>query len=310
MTFELSKQQSQIIKAFAIVFVIMSHTGVFPCGGAIGVHLFLIVSGYGIYCSLERSTDGFWKKRLASVYFPYLFCTVCFLIIRLVVYKNIDLIQILVSLLGQDFNLNADASMWYISYIFVCYLIAWIFFKTKDKNRKLATVLLITGFGVITACGYMYIIWHRGTIVWCYGLSFPFGMFLAKYRTLDLSKAKKLKIALLVVAISVFVLLLPQPHEKFVKFFFTLFTSIMIYTIITVPISNENTIINKILSTVGKKSYFMYLNEALVIGLYSLPGGVLLNTAIIVVSSFTLAWVMELLYNHLTKLRFYGKYNQ
>lgn len=70
MTFQISKQQSLIIKAVAIIFVIMSHTGVFPCGGAIGVHLFLIVSGYGIYCSLEKGTDDYWKRRNAPRLYP------------------------------------------------------------------------------------------------------------------------------------------------------------------------------------------------------------------------------------------------
>ena len=38
MSLRLSKNQSAIIKGIAIIFVIMSHTEVFPLGGAIGEH--------------------------------------------------------------------------------------------------------------------------------------------------------------------------------------------------------------------------------------------------------------------------------
>jgi peptidoglycan/LPS O-acetylase OafA/YrhL len=153
MTLDMNKQQSLIIKAFAIIFVIMFHTKVFPCGGAIGVHLFLIVSGYGIYCSLEKGTDNYWGKRISSVYFPYLFCTVIFLILRAILYGNISFVTVIISVLGQDFGLNADPTMWYIAYIFACYLIAWIVFKLK--NRPIVAIMFgILAFGTITLFGY------------------------------------------------------------------------------------------------------------------------------------------------------------
>ena len=148
MTLDMNKQQSLIIKAFAIIFVIMFHTKVFPCGGAIGVHLFLIVSGYGIYCSLEKGTDNYWGKRISSVYFPYLF-----LILRAILYGNISFVTVIISVLGQDFGLNADPTMWYIAYIFACYLIAWIVFKLK--NRPIVAIMFgILAFGTITLFGY------------------------------------------------------------------------------------------------------------------------------------------------------------
>lgn len=292
MTLQISKQQSLIIKAIAIIFVIMSHTGVFPCGGAIGVHLFLIVSGYGIYCSLEKGAENYWKKRINSVYLPYLFCVSIFLIFRFFMYGKITLLTVIVSLLGQDFNLNVDPTMWYISYIFACYLIAWTIFKLKNRP-SVAFLFGVLAFGTITLCGYKYIIWHHGTIAWNYGLSFPLGALLARYRNIDENKAKYVKIGIFFLSFAATALLLPIPHEKFIKFFFTLSCAVFVYSLLTVFEINGKNIMTKIFEAIGKQSYFMYLNEAFLIGAFKLRGGVPINTLIIIVCSFICAYVMH-----------------
>lgn len=272
MTLYISKQQSLIIKAFAIIFVIMSHTRVFPCGGAIGVHLFLIVSGYGIYCSLEKGAHNYWKKRISSVYFPYLFCSAIFLVFRFFLYGNASFITVIISLLGQDFNLNIDPTMWYISYIFACYLIAWIAFKIKNKP-SIAILFGLFAFGAITLCGYKYIIWHQGTIAWNYGLSFPLGMILARYRNVDEKKAKYVKVGMVAISFMVIIVLLTIPHERFIKFFFTFSCAVFVYCILTAFITDCRNFLTRIFEAIGRQSYFMYLNEAFLIGALKLRGG-------------------------------------
>ena len=90
----------------------------------------------------------------------------------------------MITLAGLDFDLNIDPTMWYISYIFACYFIAWGIFKIESDKSKtwIALIFGIICFFIITACGYKHVIWHQGTNVWAYGLSFPFGMFMAKAR--------------------------------------------------------------------------------------------------------------------------------
>lgn len=68
---------SNIIKAFAILLVVLCHIGnrftraTTPLGG-IGVALFLILSAYGVEKSFIKSgLKGFWRKRLITVYVPY-----------------------------------------------------------------------------------------------------------------------------------------------------------------------------------------------------------------------------------------------
>lgn len=54
MQFNITRQETLFIKGIAILFVILSHMGLFDCEDMIDVHLFLIVSGYGIYCSYKK----------------------------------------------------------------------------------------------------------------------------------------------------------------------------------------------------------------------------------------------------------------
>lgn len=54
MQFNITRQETLFIKGIAMLFVILSHMGLFDCEDMIDVHLFLIVSGYGIYCSYKK----------------------------------------------------------------------------------------------------------------------------------------------------------------------------------------------------------------------------------------------------------------
>ena len=150
--------------------------------------------------------------------------------------------------------------------------------------------------GLLTLCGYKYIIWHRGTIAWNYGLSFPLGMVLAKYRNVDEKKAKYTKFGMLILSFAATALLLTVPHEKFIKFLFTLACAVLVYSLLTVLEINGKNIMTKIFEAIGKQSYFMYLNEAFLIGAFKPGGGVLLNTLIIVTCSFMAATVLNNLY--------------
>ena len=70
----LSRDVSAMLKGIAILLVLLGHTGVVRMGGAGGVALFLIVSGYGLHCSWESGgPEGYWRKRAQKVWLPYIF---------------------------------------------------------------------------------------------------------------------------------------------------------------------------------------------------------------------------------------------
>lgn len=66
MELNISRQETLFIKGITILFVVLSHMGV-DCGGVIGVHLFLIVSGYGICCSYENNGKTSYLNRLHAI---------------------------------------------------------------------------------------------------------------------------------------------------------------------------------------------------------------------------------------------------
>ncbi len=269
--FELSKQKSKMVKAIAIIFVIMSHTGTFPWGGLIGVHLFLITSGYGIYCSLENKKEHYWIKRISSVYLPYLFCTVLFLLIRFFILKeSYNLIRITVSFIGLDFGLNVDPTMWYISYIFAYYFIAWTAFKLKS-SQQIANLFCLLSFGIITFMSYKYIAWHKGTVAWNYGFSFLIGMLLAKFRY-DKEKENKILMCTLATVFSLGMLTLLFSHEILIRFCMTLYIAVLLIGIVGY-IKPHKVLLYRCLSYIGEKSYFMYLNEAFLISVLKPSGG-------------------------------------
>lgn len=50
----ISEDGTQVLKGIAIILVILGHLGYLDMPGVGGVHIFLILSGYGIYCSVKK----------------------------------------------------------------------------------------------------------------------------------------------------------------------------------------------------------------------------------------------------------------
>lgn len=220
----INKKHSNIIKGIAILFVILGHMNYIDCAGPWGVHLFLILSGYGIYCSLEiNGVKDFWKKRIQAVFLPYLFCTIFFLFIRFILNEKISFIMVIVSLLGLDFDMNVDSTMWYISYIFACYAMVWVIMKLKVKNKYAAICIGMLLWLCITIAGYKGFIWHKGTIAWAYVFSFPLGLFWARYRKKQISsKLKKMICGVMTtVCIAIVILDYDKPHSGIEELIFT-----------------------------------------------------------------------------------------
>lgn len=74
----MSVDQSVLGKTIAIILVVFDHLGFIQKGGAIGVSIFLVLSGYGLTKSYEKikyDLRGYWKKRVANVYIPFVMCS-------------------------------------------------------------------------------------------------------------------------------------------------------------------------------------------------------------------------------------------
>ena len=264
--FAASKKQTTCIRGIAILLVIFGHLSLIDCSGAWGVHLFLIISGYGMYCSYESSgLKLFWKKRVEAVWEPYFFCTITFLLVRIFLHEKFSIANVIGSLIGLDFGLNIDPTMWYISYIFAMYTI--FFFSIKIQNRKVGIFIAGVLQVIITGLGYLSIAWHRGTIAWAYVLSFPIGVIWGKIRNKEITLKKKKAICIFSSVFSALVVThrYGKPHGGFEELLFTLFAALGIIAFFELITLEALPIIGGGIYRLGKISFFMYLNEYFVL---------------------------------------------
>ena len=221
--FVINKDLSTEIKGIAIMFVILGHMNYIDCAGAWGVHLFLLISGYGIAISLEKKGQKeYWLRRIKSVYLPYLLVTLIFLVVRLLINEKLSSLDVAISLIGLDFGRNLDQTMWYISYIFAWYGIAWLLYTLRNKKYF---CICVSAFALLlmAALGYTSVIWRKGTIAWAYFLSFPLGMFLAKYRNIKFTLFEKNALLTVIVIICSAIVILDygKPHSGINELVFT-----------------------------------------------------------------------------------------
>lgn len=68
-------QGIQILRAIACCFVVLCHTNL-KCKGAFGVDIFMIITGFMLVHSTEKSCDNFMKKRIFRILPMYWFMTI------------------------------------------------------------------------------------------------------------------------------------------------------------------------------------------------------------------------------------------
>lgn len=200
----LSRDQTVMLKGCAIWLVLLGHLWALPFGGALGVAIFLSLSGYGLNLSLEaEGLRGYWQKRFRKVWLPYFFVGV----FDVLVLKASGARAILCTVLGLDFGCIADSTMWYISYILLWYLVFYLAaLVTRRLHRrsvreglKLALLLLAAlGFRALFSLG----VWSAASAAGSYGLAFPLGVALTWLGRLRLSAKQRITLWLAVLFFS------------------------------------------------------------------------------------------------------------
>ena len=297
--FSISRENGQYIKGIAILFVILGHLGWLDGAGVWGVHIFCFLSGYGLYCSGQSNgTKHYWLKKLENVYFPYLFCTILFLIAKWLMYGPMKVSVLLASLLGLDFGLNADPTMWYISYIFACYVVFWLYLRISEKSNILAIVVAGVMWLGMAVAGLKGIIWHQGTVAWAYVFSFPLGVAVGLLRNWTIHKRLRDLLCVVVGAVALLVVILRygKPHGSVELFIYSFAAFAAILTLFWITDFCLLKHYGKIISVVGQYSFFMYLNEAFLLEIRNtycsgINGAV--TGVLVIVLSFLLAVVMS-----------------
>lgn len=177
----IDSDSSLILRGFAILMVVLGHTGYIVMGGAGGVALFLLLSGYGLNLSCEKNGLAFyWNKRIRKVWLP---CAIvgAFNVLALGIHSWP---QRLCMVSGLDLNLNADKTMWYVSFILMWYLVYYLVFALSSpvKNKVFRTILrLIALFAAVRLFRFLYYAgaWSRASVALYYFSIFPIGVLLS-----------------------------------------------------------------------------------------------------------------------------------
>lgn len=138
----LDRKHTTILKGIAILFVLFSHIGgkfglryLTPLGG-IGVALFLLCSGYGLFESYKRiGLKDYWKKRVVNVLLPYFIIQT---IVDIVNGFNITFFDYLKDISLIDVN---HPFGWYMQFLFLWYILFYLIKKMHFLSDESALII-------------------------------------------------------------------------------------------------------------------------------------------------------------------------
>ncbi|WP_078414365.1 acyltransferase family protein [Priestia abyssalis] len=164
-------------KGIAILLVILGHLHIIPRSGAWGVAIFLLLSGFGLTQSyLKNGLNNFLAKRLSKVILPYFIVTSVWLILdTFILNKHYSFITIILGLSGLDFKATIDASMWYITYIILWYLMFYLVFKFS-MNTIVRLAILFSFASLLGILDIKLNIFAYGSGAYLYIFEFPLGV--------------------------------------------------------------------------------------------------------------------------------------
>ncbi|MBE5823708.1 MAG: acyltransferase [Butyrivibrio sp.] len=168
----ISREESKILKAIAIMSVIFAHgygwAGAFACVPIInsrrlltffvqcGLTLFLFLSGYGVYHSYsEKGFGAYWNNKIDKVFVPatiiqLVWCLVLFLCnSKSLVLGEGEWYELFLDIICVNPHNRADGTMWFLSFLLFCYLSFYFFFRFIH-NKKAALMLLIVYWMILS----------------------------------------------------------------------------------------------------------------------------------------------------------------
>ena len=280
---EISKKETNIIKAIGILLVVIGHTSIQMTGrfeflsimnemGAYGVAIFLIISGYGLTKSAQEhgiNAKTFWKKRVKTVFIPYIIVTLTWIFLGALYGIKYPVNGIFLAILGFDFTRAIDGTMWYISFIVCWYIVFFIAFCGKKKS--VSRILIFFAYILICLWLYRYGLIINLTYQWSlHVFSFPLGVILAKNNKIIRIISNNWITGLIgVTAITGFYYLYKVSRlfilYKIVCVFFAIFI-VMVICKAFVYLPDK---ISKLLNLIGKHSFEIYLIEGYLFNVYS-----------------------------------------
>lgn len=162
MNYKITRSDSQWAKGFAILAVLLAHGNYFTgCGNyaidrIIGAYcdcamaIFLFMSGYGLYQSFKiNGLDYYVRKKVVYILYP----VVVTMFIQAVIkqcfgqsgFEQYSLIHLLLSIIGLKARNIIDATMWYIGYLWIWYILFWIISRFVHQKGLYTAVWIVFG---------------------------------------------------------------------------------------------------------------------------------------------------------------------
>ena len=243
-------------------FVVVKEIFLYNC--EYGVDLFLLVSGFGLYCSLSKGTDirSYLIRRALRIWPEYLM-TVLLLLTPVMQFTFSDVIF---QILGIKLFIFQDITLWYVTFITILYLVYPLVHRIVDKDPK--NIWLMLGAYLIFDIVIMHIFGDRIGLLQIVSDRVP--VFLVgvlagkeyKGKNRPISSIVCLVLVFLgVIAFTSFVFLDHYAHFR-LGFMFMAVAAAVVTSLITVKLGPKNPII-RIMEFIGCMSLQVYLVHGL-----------------------------------------------
>ena len=263
---DISTYRSELM-AWSILWIMMLHftfTQIKPFGfiaqyGFVGVDIFMLVSGLGLYFSLEnKKLIDFYKKRIFRIFPTYYLIG---LLYNIILFHD-DILTYLYRFTTLGYWTGGVFGEWYIPTIVLYYLFSPLIKKVFD--RRWPFILTILGSISLFSIGLSWYLcakqypMSRLHFFSIYRInSFLFGMLCAYWLKKGIST--KTFLCFLILGIPLFIHLFPLHHQIYNYKYLSLFFLLPSFTVCLIMLSKWLKIIGRLLKHLGTSSLEIYL---------------------------------------------------
>lgn len=254
---------------WAIVWIMMLHftfTQINPLGflaqyGFAGVDIFMMVSGLGLFFSLDKNKSivRYYKRRILRIFPTYYILGV---FASSFLFKD-TLFSYLFRYSTIGFWINVPYWEWYVPSIVLLYLVAPFLKMMIDRGY----LVLIVLFGVLVVVVSYFVVANEFVdakdphFFLLYRIpAFIFGMICAYWIKNGISV--KFFYLILLIGIPCFIMLFPHHHEIYNFKYLSLLFLLPVFTICFITLSKYVTVLNPVIAMIGKASLETYLIQS------------------------------------------------
>ena len=266
---DISTYRSEIM-GMAILWIMMLHftfTQIKPLGfiaqyGFAGVDIFIMVSGFGLFFSLDkdRNIKHFYKKRLLRIFPTYYIIGV----IASIFLFHDSIFNYLYRYSTIGFWIGGPYWAWYVPAIVALYFTAPFLKKIIDLGEMAIIICIVISVLIISyiMIAKEIVSTREPHIFLLYRIpTFLFGMVCAFWQKKAVS-TKSFYIIMLM-GLPCFILLFPHHHSIYNYKYFSLAFLLPLFIIVFITFIKNCQILNPIFSTIGKASFEIYLIQGI-----------------------------------------------